>query len=233
MRVLIFDGVEALAEAAAGIVFETLRARPDAALALPTGRTSIPLYDALARRYAAGSADLSRARGYNLDELLLTPDHPASFRGFMRRHAWGRTGLDPGRGGIPVATDDPAAECARYDHLLEQAGPLDLAILGIGADGHVGYNLPGPPVEGTHVVEVPDGEAEKLGVQPDRRPLRAITMGFGPLRSARRLLLMAATPDKRRAVRELLEGPASPQWPASLLRDHPSFDVLLTCEAVP
>jgi len=233
MRLLSFDAVEALAEAAADRVAAAVRGRREPTLALPTGRTAVPLYDALAHRHAAGTIDLSRARGFNLDELLLPAGSPASFRAFMERHAWGRTGFDPRRCDIPDSgATDPEAECGRYDRVLAAAGPLDLAILGIGADGHVGYNLPGPPHERTHVVQVPGAVADGLGVPAAERPLRAITMGFGPLRAARRLLLLAIGPAKRRAVRALVDGPADPRWPASLLRDHPEFDVLVTRDAM-
>ncbi len=231
MRVLTFDDAGEVAVAAADLVAAAARERPDLVLALPTGRTVVPLYDELARRHARGEIDLTRARGFNLDELLLPAGHPASFHRFMETHAWERTGLDPRRGDIPDPAVEPAAECRRYDAALAGHAPLDLAILGVGADGHVAYNLPGEPREATHVVEVPAAVAEELGIPEAERPLRALTMGLGPMRGARRLLLLATTADKRRAVRALVDGPADPRWPCSLLRDHPEFDVLLTRDA--
>lgn len=231
MRVLIFAEAESVARAAADLVARCAAERPELVLALPTGKTAIPLYAELAAAHAGGSLDLSRARSFNLDELRLPRRHPATFRAFMERHAWERIGLDRARCDIPDAEAEPAAECARYDLALAAAGPLDLAILGVGADGHVGYNLPGVPSEGTHLVDLPEALADSLGAPADWRPLQAITLGFGPLRGARRLLMLATTAAKARAVRHLVVGPSDPAWPCSLLRDHPNFDLLLTHEA--
>jgi glucosamine-6-phosphate deaminase len=231
MNVHTIHGREDAAAAAADLVARAAADRPDLVLGLPTGRTMVPFYAELARRHRAGRLDLSRARGFNLDELLLPPDHPATFRAFMERHAWGSTGLDRRRCDIPDPAADPAAECDRYDRALAAAGPLDLVILGVGADGHVAYNLPGPPRQGTHVVEVPVEVAATLE-PPAHPPLYAITMGFAPLAAARHLVLIATTAEKRDAVRALLEGPESPAWPCSLLRGHPRFDLFLTPQAI-
>ena len=230
MRVHVLGSAGGAAAAAADVVVQAAAADPELVLGLPTGRTMVPFYAELARRHRRSETDLSRARSFNLDELLLPPGHPASFRAFMERHAWGRTGLDPDRADIPDPAADPAAECARYDRALAAAGPLDLVILGVGADGHVAYNLPGPVHPETHVVEVPPEVAATLR-PPVAPPLFAITLGFAPLLRARRLLLLATTADKRRAVEALLDGPPDPAWPCSLLRRHPSFDVVLTPQA--
>lgn len=228
MRVSKLASAEGVARAAADLMAEAVAARPDLVLGLPTGRTAIPFYAELARRRASGGLDLSRARGFNLDELILPPGHPASFRAFMARHAWGPTGLDPARGDIPDPAADPATECRRYDRALAAAGGLDLAVLGIGADGHVAYNLPGQLQEGTHVVVLPGALAEALEAPPAFRPLRAITMGLGALRSARRLVMMATTTEKAAAVAALLAGPEDPRWPCTLLRAHPCLDLILS-----
>ncbi|HEX2164638.1 MAG TPA: 6-phosphogluconolactonase [Thermoanaerobaculia bacterium] len=224
---------ETAARAAADLLARAAAGRPELVLGLPTGRTMVPFYAELARRRREGRLDLSRARGFNLDELLLPPGHPASFRAFMERHAWGPdlAGLDPARCDIPDAAAEPAAECARYDRAIAAAGGLDLALLGVGADGHVAYNLPGPPRDETHVVRVPDEVAATLD-PPVAPPLGAITMGLGPLRSARHLVLIATTAEKWEAVRALLEGPPDPAWPCSLLRDHPRFDLFLAAPAI-
>lgn len=197
-------------------------------LALPTGRTMIPLYAELARRKAAKQLDLSGARTFNLDELLLPLPHPASFSSYMNLHAWHPLALRDTD--IPRTTDDPAAECRRYDEAIAAAGGIDLAIVGVGADGHVGYNLPGLAHQETHVVDLPNSLAEMLGVPANLRPLRAITMGLGPIRRARHLLMLATTADKRAAVRSILDGPEDPQWPCSLLRGHSNFDLVVTAE---
>lgn len=231
MRIVILPDAAAVASACAGIVAEEVSRNPELVLALPTGRTAVPLYDELARRHADGEIDLGRARAFNLDELLLPPGHPGSFRSYMARHAGGRIGLRPERCAIPDPAAEPAAECARYEQAIVEAGGFDLALVGLGADGHVAYNLPGPAHEQTHVVVVPEAVAETLEVPAGERPLGALTIGFGALRSARRLVLMATSAAKVEAVRALLDGPMDEQWPCTLLRDHASFDVLLSAAA--
>jgi glucosamine-6-phosphate deaminase len=231
MRTLVLSGVEAAVASAAELVLEAVATSAAPVVALPTGRTMVPLYDEISLRFAAGDRGLAGVRGFNLDELLVAENHPASFAGYMRRHAHGRTGLDAARCDIPRAAADPAAECARYDAAISAAGGFDLAILGVGADGHVAYNLPGAPVAGTHVVELPPSLADRLGVAPEDRPLRAITMGLAPLLQARRVIVLATGGDKSAAVRSLVDGPVDEQWPCSLFCDHPAIDVVLTLEA--
>jgi glucosamine-6-phosphate deaminase len=231
VRVRVVEDVEAVARAAAEIVLRVVDGIGAPVIALPTGRTAVPFYQRLAAERAASGRGLDRAQVFNLDELALPPGpdgspHQASFRAFMLEHAGARIGLLDEHWDIPDARAEPKAECARYDRALAAAGPLDLAVLGIGEDGHVAYNLPGPPVEGTHVVEVPEGVADTLEVPADDRPLRAITMGLGPLRRARRLLLMASGEAKAEAVRALVLGREDQHWPASLLRRHERFDVV-------
>lgn len=225
MRLAVLDGPADVARAAAERLLERAAVRPGLLLALPTGRTPLPLYGELARRDPGA---LAQARGFNLDELCLPAGDPRSFAAYMRRHAWGRAGLDGTRFGIPRGdAPDLLAECRRYDEALAQAGPLDLALLGLGADGHVAYNLPGQVAEETHVVTLPEHVAEELGLPLAARPLRAVTMGLGPLRRARALLMLACGGGKAEAVRALVAGPAAPEWPCTLLREHPDFELLL------
>lgn len=233
MRLQVLDTPLAVAAAAAEIVAETVDRQPEAVIGWPTGNTAVPLYDELARLHADGELDLSGVRGFNLDELILPRGDPHSFAAFMRRHAWGRTGLDPARCDIPQADADPAEECRRYDAAIGAAGGLDLAVLGVGADGHVAYNLPGTPVAGTHAVEVPEAVAEDLGIPSESRPLEALTIGMQTLKEAARLLIMATGEHKRRAVRALIEGPRDPAWPCSLLRDHDDLILVVDRAASP
>ena len=221
-------GPEAVARAVAHDVATAAARRPDLVLALPTGRTPIPLYDELAARCARGQCDLSRARGFNLDELVLPRADPRTFRAFMEQHAWGRTGLWRDRCDIPDgAAPDLAAECRRYEEAIAAAGGLDLALLGVGVDGHVAYNMPGPMSLPTHVVRLPDGLAASLQVPPESWPLRAITMGIGTIRGARSIRVIATGARKATAVRALARGPENPDWPCSFLYSHPDIEVLM------
>jgi len=225
--VRVLDEPEGVARAAADLLAAAVEARPALTLGLLTGRTAIPFYDELARRHAAGEIDLSKVTVFNLDELLLPAEHPASFRSFMHRYAWERIGLDRRRCDIPAATAEPQAECRRYDAALAAAGGLDLVYLGVGVDGHVGYNMPGAPQAGTHIVDLPEELADSLEAPPTWRPLRAITMGLRTIRDARRIVLMATGERKANAVHALVDGPEDPCWPCTLLRGHADFHLLL------
>lgn len=231
MRVTRLNDSAAVARAAADLLAEDVAAKPTSHLGLATGRTMVPFYRELGLRHRSARLDLSQARSFNLDEVLLPPGHPASFARYMQQHAWSRIGLDVERCEIPKSDHDPAAECLRYDAVLAAAAPLDLLFLGLGVDGHVAYNLPGPPRQRTHTVDLPDATAVSLGVPREERPLRAITMGFGPLLSARRLVLMATTQEKQKAVGHMLNGTTDPSWPCTLLLAHPDLRLLLTSQA--
>lgn len=219
---------EAVARAAADRLVAAAGEKPDLVLALPTGRTPIPFYDDLAFRHRRTPLGLTRACAFNLDELALPREDPRTFRAYMERHAGSRIGLDPTRCYFPAA-DAPVleAECRRYEEAIAAAGGLDLVFLGLGADGHVAYNLPGLLTLPTHVVRLPDGMAAALDVPPEHWPLRAVTMGIGTIRAARRLVMMATGASKALAVRALVKGPEDPEWPVSFLRGHPDFELLL------
>jgi glucosamine-6-phosphate deaminase len=225
LRVL--EDAAEVARAAAEALAGAVGARPDLVLALPTGRTPIPFYRELARRDESGRIRLRDARGFNLDELVLPREDPRSFHSFMSQHVWVHTGLRRDRCDIPDGqAPDLGAETRRYEEAIAAAGGLDLAFLGVGVDGHVAYNMPGPVTLTTHVVRLPDGLAASLGLPPESWPLRAITMGIGTIRAARSIVVLATGESKAVAVRALVEGPEDPDWPCSFLGAHPDLTVL-------
>lgn len=228
MKLRVLSGAEEVATAAADLLAERVRARPDIVLALPTGRTPIRFYAELQRRDQRREASLRRARAFNLDELVLPSDDPRSFRSFMERHAWEKIGLARERCDIPNGgAADLEAECRRYEDAIAAASGIDLAILGVGADGHVAYNLPGLVTLPTHVVRLPDGLAASLGLEHEAAPLRAITMGLGTIRAARELLLVATGETKATAIAALQRGSFDPEWPCTFLAQHPALTALL------
>ena len=228
MRTHVLPSAEAAARAAADRLAAAVGERPELVLGLPTGRTPVPFYDDLAFRHQRRQLDLSRARAFNLDELALARDDPRTFRSYMERHAWAQIGLARERCDIPDGgARDLEAECRRYEDAITAAGGLDLVFLGLGADGHVAYNMPGLVTLPTHVVRLPDGLAASLDVPPEGGPLRAVTMGIGTIRSGRKLVMLATGSSKANAVRALARGPEDPEWPASFLRGHPDFELLL------
>jgi glucosamine-6-phosphate deaminase len=228
----VLDSPAAVARLAADLVLEVAAAHAEPVLALPTGRTAVLLYDELAWRHIRRPLPLERVRGFNLDELALPAYHTSSFHSFMELHAWGRTGILRARCEIPSGgAPDLEAECRRYEAALAAAGGLDLVVLGLGADGHVAYNLPGPVTLPTHVVRLPDGLAASLDVSPDKWPLRAITMGLGTLREGRKILILATGASKAPAVRALCAGKEDPEWPCSLLAAHSDLTLLVDRDA--
>jgi glucosamine-6-phosphate deaminase len=228
VRASLLRDADAVAVAAADLIAQRARADPGLVLALPTGRTPVRVYAELQRRHQAGALDLSRARGFNLDELVMKPADARSFHSYMELHAWQRIGLLRERCDIPDGgAPELEAECLRYERAIAAAGGIDLAILGVGADGHVAYNMPGTITLPTHVVRLPDGLADSFGVEPAARPLRALTMGLGTIRGAREILLLATGETKAAAIAALERGLLDPQWPCTYLAPHAALTVLL------
>jgi glucosamine-6-phosphate deaminase len=228
VNLLVVRDAREVGRVGADILASAVSRNPTLVLALPTGQTPILFYQELATRWQKSLIDLSRVRSFNLDELVLPLEDPRTFRTFMERHVWDCIGMDRSLADLPRA-DAPnlAAECERYDRALVASGGIDLAVLGVGADGHVAYNLPGPVKLSTHVVRLPDTLADSLSVPADKRPLSAVTMGLGTIRAARSILVLATGASKAQAVRALVHGPEDIDWPCSLLREHPSLDLVL------
>jgi glucosamine-6-phosphate deaminase len=228
VNLLVVRDARAVGRVGADIVASAVERKPSLVLALPTGQTPIPFYDDLRARFEDGSVDLSRVRSFNLDELVLPPNDPRTFHSFMERHAWGHIGLDRTLCDIPRGdAPDLEGECERYESAIASAGGIDLAVLGLGSDGHVAYNLPGPVALPTHVVRLPHALAHSLGVAPAQQPLRALTMGLGTIRAARSILILVTGASKAKAVRALVRAPEDTAWPCSLLREHPHIELIL------
>lgn len=233
VKVEVFPDYAALSQRAADIVVELVKAKPDAVLGLPTGSTPIGFYDAL----AASGISLAGVRTFNLDEYLGLPrTHPESYYSFMKKHLYDRTDLKPENCHIPDGNaPDPEAECRRYDDAIRAAGGLDILLLGVGHNGHIGFNEPGAPWDaGTRIVELAQRTREanaRFFSSIDEVPTRAITMGIGTILQARRLLLLASGSGKAEIVKELVEGSPRVEVPASALQTHPDATVLVDREA--
>jgi glucosamine-6-phosphate deaminase len=216
------------AAAVAQFLADCIRKDPSLVLGLPTGRTPIPMYRALVELYRQLRVDISRATSFNLDEFVgLSASHPGSYHAFMQRHLFAQVNFDPARAQLPEGdAADPRAEAARYDAAIQAAGGLDIAVLGIGANGHIGFNEPAASLPArTNVVTLRRGSrvtnAAAFGGRLSRVPRRAISLGVGTILSARHVVLMATGADKASIVRKALEGRVTPRVPASLLQLHP------------
>lgn len=235
MELIVVDDYESLSLEAARFLARTVLAKASPVLALPTGDTPKGLYRILARWGREGILDPSRTIIFSLDEYLGIPrDHPGSFRTYMREHLLEHVRV--GAHYIPEPMpDDPDEECRRYEDIIRDHGGLDLAVLGLGPNGHIAFNEPGTPFgSATHVAalsrETRVREADLFG-GPEAVPERAITMGIRTIMNAREILLLAAGEGKAEAVRKALRGPVTPEVPASVLQLHPRLTVILDREA--
>ena len=238
MRIRVFRTAREAARAAAAAVAAQLARKPDSVLGLPTGRTSLAVYDELARLFKSGGTDFSRAHTFNLDEFVgLLPNDKRSYCAFMQKHLFARINL-PGshihflNGGAA----DHLAECARFERELAALGGMDLLLLGIGANAHIGFNEPSRTLRArSHKARLAlatrRANASLFGGRLDRVPREALTMGVGTMLDARAIALIATGREKARAISSMAGGLISTERPASILQLHPSVDVILDTPA--
>ncbi|HMF99591.1 MAG TPA: glucosamine-6-phosphate deaminase [Vicinamibacterales bacterium] len=233
-RVRVFGGADALARALARDVATGLSRDPQLVLGLPTGRTPIPFYAELVRLYRAQRVDFRHATTFNLDEFLgIEPDDPRSYRAFMRHHLFDHVNLTARRiHFLNGATDDVRRECVRYERAIARAGGIDVQILGLGLNGHIGFNEPGRALAArTHVARLRPpsrhANAALFGNRVRAVPREALSMGMATILQARRIVLIATGASKARCVERMIEGPVTPRLPASFLQLHPNAEVWL------
>jgi len=238
MTVKIFADARETAEALAAALVDELRARPHLVMALPTGSTPLPMYAALRRAVTLEPQLLAQARTFNLDEFAgVAADDPASYRSYMERELFQPTDMSARQVGfLDGCAADLEAECDRYEQHIADAGGLDVAVLGLGGNGHIGFNEPALVLQArTHVTALEPttrlANARWFGHDLTRVPHRALSMGVGTLLGARRIMLIATGAGKRRAVAELRSGRVTTQVPASLLQCHPAVTLWLDRDA--
>jgi glucosamine-6-phosphate deaminase len=203
-------------------------------MGLPTGRTPIPLYRALVEMFRAGQIDFARATSFNLDEFAgLSPHDPRSYRAFMQRHLFAHLNLPARRIHVPDgAARDVERECLRYERAIDRAGGIDLQILGLGTNGHIGFNEPSKSlVARTHRTRLKPAtrraNASLFGGRLSAVPHEALSMGMATILYARRIVLLATGASKARCVARMIEGPVTPRLPASFLQLHRHAEVWL------
>lgn len=234
MEVIIVEDPAAIGVIAADAVESLLARKPDAVLGLATGSSPLTIYDELAARYAAGAISFGRARGFTLDEYVGLPaDHPERYRTVIDTVFVSRVDFAPGavEGPDGLAADIPAA-CAQYEKAIVDAGGVDLQILGIGTDGHIGFNEPGSSLASrtrikTLTRQTRIDNARFFDGDIDRVPTHCLTQGLGTIMAAGHVILVATGRSKAEAVHHLVEGPVSAMWPATILQHHRHVTVLL------
>ncbi|CAN7430576.1 glucosamine-6-phosphate deaminase [Arthrobacter sp. LjRoot14] len=233
MEVVILPGSKQIGALAADAIEALLRRKPDVVLGLATGSSPLPIYDELARRHAQAGLDFSRVQAFALDEYVgLEPGHSQSYRKVIRREFTDRVNIAPGNVHHPdgSAADIPAA-CQAYEDALKDAGGVDLQLLGIGTDGHIGFNEPGSSLASRtrikSLIEQTRRDNARFFTNIHDVPHHVLTQGLGTIMEARHVILVATGAQKAQAVRDFVEGPVAAICAASVLQMHPHVTVLV------
>ncbi len=237
MEIIIQPDPTAASRIGARIIARQVRRRPDSVLGLATGNSPLPLYAELARMHREESLDFVRVRTFNLDEFIgLSPHHPASYHAFMKTHLFDQINVPPAGVHIPDGTAlDVERTCRAYEEEIRACGGIDLQVLGVGSDGHIGFNEPTSSLASRTRIKTltertrRDNAAAFSG--PESVPYHVITMGIGTIMESRACLLLAFGLKKARAVAAAAEGPVTAMVPASVLQMHPRAILLLDEDA--
>ncbi len=231
MQVHVFDNAQQVGQAAATLFAAQVIRKPDSVLGLATGSSPLGCYQQLIEWFKAGILDFSRCVSYNLDEYVGIPEtHPESYHQFMQDNLF--SGINMKETHVPNGNAaDLQAECARYDAAIQAAGGIDMQLLGIGRNGHIGFNEPADRfVYGTQIVKLTESTIQanrRFFDSEDQVPRRAISLGVGGIMNAKEVVLIAMGEDKAQAIRDTVKGDVTPQVQASILRFHPHATILV------
>lgn len=222
---------------AANIIFAQIILTPDSVLGLATGSTPLGVYRQLIESYDKGDLDFAATRTVNLDEYVgLSADNTQSYRYYMNINLFNKINIDPLNTYLPDGlASDLQAECSRYDQIISRLGGIDLQLLGIGHDGHIGFNQPGQEFDKmTHVVNL-----SQLTIKANSRffesqadvPRQAVTMGIKSIMQARKILVVVSGADKAEILAKVIQGPITPEIPGSIIQLHPDATVIADADA--
>ena len=232
MNVIWVNGSAELADKATQILLRLLDDKPEAAIALPTGNTPLGLYHQLRSVRAAGRLHCDEARFFNLDDFVgKAPDDPQSYGAFLWKHVFRPLNISKEQVRLLRGdASDIGVECRSFDQAIAEAGGLDLAILGLGSNGHVAFNEPGSawdsPTREVSLTEETRRAQQSLYKRVSDVPSRGLTMGLKTIRDARHILLLVSGTAKAGALQRLLAGERNPSWPVTALADHPHLHVV-------
>ncbi len=234
METVILGDTDAIGRLAADEICALMARRPTGVLGLATGSSPLPVYAELVGRCAAGDVSFAQASAFTLDEYVgLAADHPQRYRTVIRDELTGRIDIDDARvHGPDGLAEDLVAAAAAYEGAIAAAGGIDLQIVGIGTDGHIGFNEPGSSLASrtrikTLTQQTRRDNARFFDGDLATVPTHCLTQGLGTILDARHVLLVATGEEKAAAVRELVEGPVSARWPATVLQHHRHVSVLV------
>lgn len=234
MRVIVCDNYNEVSEKAAQIVAGQIYLKPNCILGLATGSTPIGMYEKLSAMHAEGKLDFSDVTTFNLDEYYpIKKSNSQSYDYFMNEQLFSKVNVKKQNIHIPNGeTDSPEDECKNYDALIDATGGVDVQILGIGVNGHIGFNEPDAElVSGTHVTALTESTVKansRFFASEDEVPTKALTMGIATILKAKKIVLLANGKNKHEAVKTLLSGKITTSVPASLLNVH--NDVVIICD---
>lgn len=237
MRVSVYEKAEEACRAAALLIAAQLTVKPDSVLGLATGSSPVPAYQDLIAMNQAGIVDFSRATSFNLDEYVgISVDHPCSYHRFMEEQLFCHVNIRKEATHVPDGNaSDLAAEAAAYDAAIERAGGIDVQLLGIGRNGHIGFNEPSDRfIDACHVVDLTENTIDankRFFASAEDVPRQAISLGIGAIMRARQVILIATGLSKAEAVKATVHGDILPQVQASILQVHPNVVLLLDKEA--
>ena len=232
MRIIHAKDYQDMSRKAANIISAQVILRPDSVLGLATGSTPLGIYRQLIAWYEKGDVDFSKATTINLDEYCgLSPEDEQSYCCFMRRNFFDHINIDLSRTYLPDGTQtDSVLECARYDRVIADNGGIDLQLLGIGRNAHIGFNEPDDHFSrGTHQVTLTESTIQantRFFQRPEDVPHKAYSLGMQAIMQARKILLVASGPEKADALRLAFFGPVTPEVPGSILQLHQDVTVI-------
>ena len=237
MRIIRAKDYKDMSRKAANIISAQVILKPDSVLGLATGSSPIGTYEQLVKWYEKGDLDFADVTTVNLDEYYgMKPENDQSYHYFMHDHFFDHVNIDPSRINLPNGMEpDEKKECARYDAVLRSVGDVDIQLLGIGRNGHIGFNEPAEEFTyGTHVVTLTADTIEanaRFFKSADEVPRQAVSMGIGNIMAAKCVVLVATGENKAQAVYDTIRGPITPHVPASILQLHPCCVILTDREA--
>ncbi len=227
MKIYVTEDYQTMSRKAANILSAQIILKPTSVVGLATGSTPVGMYKQLVIWYEKGDLDFAQVKTVNLDEYVgLEPTHEQSYHHFMQSNLFEHVNINPANTNIPDGlAPDPQAECDWYNQVIRRMGGIDIQVLGMGHNGHIGFNEPGDAFElETHVVDLSERTIQanaRFFSSPDEVPRQAMTMGIKSIMMARKILMMVSGEDKAEAVWKAFSGPVTPQVPASILQLHP------------
>ncbi|AJQ92569.1 glucosamine-6-phosphate deaminase [Gynuella sunshinyii] len=237
MRIVILNNSDDVAAYGAQLIIRQIQTKPDSVLGLATGSSPMKLYDKLVEAVAAGDVSLSQCVSFNLDEYVgLAPDHDQSYRSFMQKHLFERVDIRIENTHVPDGLAlDPEDMCAQYEQAIRDHHGIDFQLLGIGANGHIGFNEPSSSLRSrtrikTLTMQTVEDNARFFRAD-EFQPELAITMGIETIMESRQIMLLATGEHKAAAVKAMIEGPVSASCPASILQFHPKATIVLDTAA--